>query len=667
MSTQEANAEKRRDKIRSLYVQGNMEAAIQKQEELILELNPQSFMDDYLLLGLLYFSGSQYEKAIETLREGHRLWPDDVQFISNLGVLYNRINKIDDALHWLKLAIEKNPNDANTHDSICHVYAKIGRFDLARKHGDHSLTLKDQLSAEFPAISLAGKPIPPFDIEKPERNIISYSLWGKHPRYLYNAQKNAEIAPHLYPGWRCRFYCEESSVPERVITRLIESGCDVVLMPDQRYRYEGLFWRFFVANDPSVDRFLIRDVDSIINVKECYAVNEWVNSNKHFHTLHDYYTHTDPILAGMWGGVAGVLPQIKEEMEPYLTLYNKTANSDQLYLREKIWPIIRQSVLNHDSFFTANQAVPYPKEAQLPKIFHVGQDHFNLGLASFRPGGRFTPSERMNKRKKAIFTLTSGRSGTVFLYQMLKKNLKDVEAYHERIFLGEFDSQTPNLEILRLFNSEGNVHDVRCFWRRKCASFLEGKESTYVEASHLLAKAGLIENLDLLRQHKVETHIICLRRNYEKIAWSYYNRFDFYNSAFTWQWTLDPIYARNIVPYSLFSQGSCPDMMRKCLWYTYEIHARMEYYKLLYAQTPLLRFHDVNLEDIVKEDGAKSLINSLGETCEDIEIPPPANTTPNFIFPETDRLLLHKLNSTVNNIDLRSLAKEYLEQGKRFG
>ncbi len=37
----------------------------------------------------------------------------------------------------------------------------------------------------------------------------------------------------------------------------------------------GMFWRFLVADDPQVDRFIVRDSDSRLNARDAYAVAEW--------------------------------------------------------------------------------------------------------------------------------------------------------------------------------------------------------------------------------------------------------------------------------------------------------------------------------------------------------------------------------------------------------
>lgn len=65
------------------------------------------------------------------------------------------------------------------------------------------------------------------------------------------------------------------------------------------------FGIFFVTDDPKVERYIIRDCDCIINCQERIAVDEWIQSDKHFHIMRDYASHTERMHAGMWGGVRG--------------------------------------------------------------------------------------------------------------------------------------------------------------------------------------------------------------------------------------------------------------------------------------------------------------------------------------------------------------------------
>jgi hypothetical protein len=60
-----------------------------------------------------------------------------------------------------------------------------------------------------------------------------------------------------------------------------------------------MFWRFLVADDPTVDRYIIRDADSRLNMREKLAIDEWIASGKKIHILRDHPNHGDfPISGG---------------------------------------------------------------------------------------------------------------------------------------------------------------------------------------------------------------------------------------------------------------------------------------------------------------------------------------------------------------------------------
>ena len=152
---------------------------------------------------------------------------------------------------------------------------------------------------------------PPFDPGRPEENAIAFCLWGNAPRYLVPLRENVRLMPHLFPSWHMRVYVG-SDVEPSFVGWLRENNVDCREMhlepgvpPSRR-----LLWRFETMSDRSLRRFLIRDADSLLNIKERVAVDAWLQSRYRFHAMRDWYTHTDLILAGMWGGVGGVLPPL---------------------------------------------------------------------------------------------------------------------------------------------------------------------------------------------------------------------------------------------------------------------------------------------------------------------------------------------------------------------
>ncbi len=659
--------DKLRTEAQAHFQAGELGNAISKQMAAVNGNLDHKDIQDYKFMALYLFAANKFDDTLAVVKGAIEIWPDDLDLIKHLGVCYSRTLQDEKATEWYEKAYALDPDDTNTNDGMAQTYGYLKNREKMLKHGLHSLDLKDKIAAKTkPAVDLSKVPIPPFDPHSPEKNVIAFSLWGKVERYLEGAVRNAEVARHIYPEWRCRFYLDDT-VSKAIIARLMAAGADVIKMPKQDSLFEGLFWRFLVANDGSVDRYLIRDADSVLNVRERAAVMEWVSSDKHFHMMRDAHTHTDPILAGMWGGVKGAAPLLDKLLAKYLKSATKTQTIDQQFLFHHLWPIVRGSVMQHDSIYGWHKALPFPEGATLKGKQTVGQNVDGSHVPS--PGTLFFEAHgasmtRVPDRQHIIFTLTPGRSGTVFLSQLLKANLKNAEIHHEQVGPNFFGTFSGTAEIFTSFNCRGNVAVVRDFWRKKFASIRQGSTLTYAEISHPLAKCGLLENIHLLGE-RPEIHIICLHRDAEKVAWSIANRFDFANRSFTWLFALDPSYPRNICSSKLLLPHG---MLGASLWYAIEMQARTEYYKILFAKHATVKLHDAELDEITTPGGASELFSKLGQEIlpSEVTIPPKANVSTEIFFGDEERALLQRLVKGAN-FDPEALAMEYIKQGRRIG
>ena len=68
----------------------------------------------------------------------------------------------------------------------------------------------------------------------------------------------------------CQLYCENNFV----------DLCDVTNLPSlgDLSHINGMFWRFLPMGDPTVEKFISRDVDSWLLRREREAVREWEES-----------------------------------------------------------------------------------------------------------------------------------------------------------------------------------------------------------------------------------------------------------------------------------------------------------------------------------------------------------------------------------------------------
>lgn len=209
-----------------------------------------------------------------------------------------------------------------------------------------------------------------------------------------------------------------------------------------------------------------------------------------------------------------------------------------------------------------------------------------------------------------IFTITAGRTGTKWLSELIGRNL-GIESVHEHVGVDDIGTLTPDIRTLRNFNTYGFNSVVRRFWGARLARLPKGP---YVETSHVLAKAGLLEALEW---HGMKATIICLRRDdIIAHALSFAVRSDFLSITLMWQWYLDTFYPRIIMSPDL--QCGHP-MLDRIGWYIAEMLARQEYYRRLY---PRFNYIDASLEETA--GNPEGFLKRLGYDGP-VDVPPALN------------------------------------------
>jgi hypothetical protein len=187
-------------------------------------------------------------------------------------------------------------------------------------------------------------------------NIISFSLWGSDPTYCIGATKNAELASIIYPGWITRFYCGNNT-DIKCINDLTKIPNTEVYLYNKKGEWYSMFWRFFAADGDDI--VISRDTDSRLNERERDAVNSWLNSEYDFHIMRDHPWHNYKILGGMWGARNGILKGIVNKINEYIKTdkFINDYNVDQNFLRDYIYPLVKEKAIIHDPFF---DNLPFP-------------------------------------------------------------------------------------------------------------------------------------------------------------------------------------------------------------------------------------------------------------------------------------------------------------------
>ena len=278
-----------------------------------------------------------------------------------------RLQRWHEAMDYARKAIAIDRKTLSAWDALAHAAGACGDLETAATAGQKALIMRDNSVPKVPPFAAPLAPKPAAGGQK----IIAFSLFGANSKYCEGAVLNTIEQPRLYPGWRCWFFIDHS-VPTDTRNRLKDNGATLVDIDDEAAQWPGTMWRFLAYDTPDVERVIFRDTDSVISPREVGAVAEWQASGLPFHAMRDNGSHTELLLAGLWGVVRGALPPMRDMLRHYLqTPVKNTHFADQFFLRSHVWPYARAAILQHDSLFGFQNPRPFPQGPYRPD-FHVG-------------------------------------------------------------------------------------------------------------------------------------------------------------------------------------------------------------------------------------------------------------------------------------------------------
>ena len=188
-----------------------------------------------------------------------------------------------------------------------------------------------------------------------EKRVVAFSIWTKNNggrrAYYRGAQRNVRRYHELFPGWVCRFYHDDSITAEARQMLNVTGDVEFVRMEHQ-HGTKGSAWRFLVASDPTVDRYIVRDADALPMVREALAVQDWIKSGKPLHLMFDHPMHAGTTwMAGMWGGTRNAVPDMEKLLSWVWRPDTTSAKGVDQYFLRLLWGKMtdRSHVLVHDS------------------------------------------------------------------------------------------------------------------------------------------------------------------------------------------------------------------------------------------------------------------------------------------------------------------------------
>jgi len=392
----------------------------------------QQIMLDMLSKKMLeLFYKKEFELALDTAKQMMKLSQNNANIYANAAAFCVWMERYDEAIEYGLKAKELGEEGYQLFDGLAHAYGSKREWDKVKEYGVIALEKRLKIfGLNKPIEYFPAQGLPPYpSFETKDKNIIAFSLFGNSSKYCETAILNVVDAKEFYPNWTTVFYID-SSVSMVVRERIEKEGGRIVLLDDETAsRIPGPMWRFLAYDIEGVHRVIFRDADSVVSKREAGAVNEWVESKKMFHHMRDFSSHTELMLAGLWGAVIGGLPSMKNLIDIFTSKTIKDRHfADQFFLRELIWPYAKESIMCHDSIFDFYDSKPFP-------LKQADDDNFNVGYAE---GTAYftTDAEQFENNSDVIWSLRNTQTNSlvcsydgVVLNQKVSANIPRRYAY----------------------------------------------------------------------------------------------------------------------------------------------------------------------------------------------------------------------------------------------
>jgi hypothetical protein len=245
-------------------------------------------------------------------------------------------------------------------------------------------------------ISSSEACIPPTKVSEDSKDlrvVVSFSLYGDVERYIYGLYENCKIINKIYPDfWIYVFIGNDFN--HDIFDGKLDTFSNVLLFKTEKSGLENRSHRFFAIDFPEVDIMFSRDLDSIVNLRDQYCINKFIESDKRFQIIRDNRNHSTEILAGMWGIKKGLVQtKIRDlfdkfKSENLLEIVGQKhfeIESDQHFLTRFIYPVVKHESLVFDEYF--NYPGETPQKIIAPIIYFPesnGYDFVGRPVSNFK-------------------------------------------------------------------------------------------------------------------------------------------------------------------------------------------------------------------------------------------------------------------------------------------
>lgn len=178
--------------------------------------------------------------------------------------------------------------------------------------------------------------------------VVSFCIFGNDRKYTEGLLENLKIIKKELPEFVTWIY-----VGSDVGTEHIEEykKYNIKLIYPEEQGMKLTVYRIFPIDNENVEIVFVRNVDSRINDRDLWCMNQFIKSDKLFHIIRDNILHKQRRICGGLFGIKKRAINIKLEEE-----YNNDGiyDSDGFFLEQFIYPLIKNNILIHSDIIAFN-------------------------------------------------------------------------------------------------------------------------------------------------------------------------------------------------------------------------------------------------------------------------------------------------------------------------
>lgn len=191
--------------------------------------------------------------------------------------------------------------------------------------------------------------------------LFSFSLQGQEPKYVKGVQANLDAITNYFGNTAVMRVYGDYLPPLDTKDRCMIDW----IRRDPKKDLSCHFWRFLAAVDARFDYVCIRDIDSVVSIREYNALLDWFKSGKHYHCMRDHHWHAqapNPVQGGLWGLIPKYAPPNFETLLDWWLRYKGPFKrySDMWFLNRYIYPHILHNGIQHDGCGSRWGGIPFP-------------------------------------------------------------------------------------------------------------------------------------------------------------------------------------------------------------------------------------------------------------------------------------------------------------------